>query len=120
MKERNSKLETRNSKREEEVEGRMKVQGELANRISSFELDRKSTRLNSSHVRISYAVFCLKKKKKNVTQNKTTLCKAIRSMLQEGINDAHIPAFAVDSPARHWSLSQMLLHRVDHAQLSLA
>src|SRR5690554_7104205 len=27
--------------------------------------DRKSTRLNSSHVRISYAVFCLKKKKKN-------------------------------------------------------
>src|SRR3989442_9731115 len=29
--------------------------------------DRKSTRLNSSHVRISYAVFCLKKKKKNNT-----------------------------------------------------
>src|SRR5690606_41996397 len=28
------------------------------------ELDRKSTRLNSSHVKISYAVFCLKKKKK--------------------------------------------------------
>src|SRR5690554_7758292 len=28
--------------------------------------DRKSTRLNSSHVRISYAVFCLKKKKKIV------------------------------------------------------
>src|SRR5690606_40528548 len=27
-------------------------------------LDRKSTRLNSSHVKISYAVFCLKKKKK--------------------------------------------------------
>src|SRR5690606_41282835 len=28
--------------------------------------DRKSTRLNSSHVKISYAVFCLKKKKKNL------------------------------------------------------
>src|SRR5690625_5384410 len=28
------------------------------------QLDRKSTRLNSSHVAISYAVFCLKKKKK--------------------------------------------------------
>src|SRR3712207_6979312 len=28
-------------------------------------LDRKSTRLNSSHANISYAVFCLKKKKKN-------------------------------------------------------
>src|SRR5688572_33198007 len=30
----------------------------------SFPLDRKSTRLNSSHSQISYAVFCLKKKKK--------------------------------------------------------
>src|SRR3712207_7005118 len=28
--------------------------------------DRKSTRLNSSHANISYAVFCLKKKKKNI------------------------------------------------------
>src|SRR2546426_8585971 len=31
------------------------------------ELDRKSTRLNSSHLVISYAVFCLKKKKKKHT-----------------------------------------------------
>src|SRR5438270_205407 len=30
-----------------------------------FRIDRKSTRLNSSHSQISYAVFCLKKKKKN-------------------------------------------------------
>src|SRR5436309_10175575 len=30
----------------------------------SYGADRKSTRLNSSHVKISYAVFCLKKKKK--------------------------------------------------------
>src|SRR5438445_2796634 len=29
--------------------------------------DRKSTRLNSSHANISYAVFCLKKKKQNTT-----------------------------------------------------
>src|SRR3712207_8370209 len=29
--------------------------------------DRKSTRLNSSHANISYAVFCLKKKKKNIS-----------------------------------------------------
>src|SRR5690554_7531605 len=34
--------------------------------------DRKSTRLNSSHVRISYAVFCLKKKKINMTQHITS------------------------------------------------
>src|SRR5438874_6798989 len=32
--------------------------------------DRKSTRLNSSHVEISYAVFCLKKKKKNAAKLK--------------------------------------------------
>src|SRR5690606_39353935 len=32
--------------------------------------DRKSTRLNSSHVKISYAVFCLKKKKKKQTKDK--------------------------------------------------
>src|SRR3989442_3197005 len=32
--------------------------------VFPFLSDRKSTRLNSSHVRISYAVFCLKKKKK--------------------------------------------------------
>src|SRR3712207_8423686 len=37
-------------------------QGKNAREI--VELDRKSTRLNSSHANISYAVFCLKKKKK--------------------------------------------------------
>src|SRR5690606_41288316 len=31
--------------------------------LGGRQLDRKSTRLNSSHVKISYAVFCLKKKK---------------------------------------------------------
>src|SRR5690554_7214128 len=31
---------------------------------ATIVIDRKSTRLNSSHVRIAYAVFCLKKKKK--------------------------------------------------------
>src|SRR5437868_7975095 len=50
----------------------------------AFCLDRKSTRLNSSHVSISYAVFCLKKKKKNKKmridndrqQNATMRCKS--------------------------------------------
>src|SRR5699024_4409256 len=36
------------------------------------DLDRKSTRLNSSHVSISYAVFCLKKKKKRLLERMTT------------------------------------------------
>src|SRR5256885_10896694 len=35
----------------------------LTAHASSFQPDRKSTRLNSSHLVISYAVFCLKKKK---------------------------------------------------------
>src|SRR5690554_7106894 len=35
---------------------------EALRKLTSEGLDRKSTRLNSSHVRISYAVFCLKKK----------------------------------------------------------
>src|SRR3712207_7278471 len=34
---------------------------------SRWQRDRKSTRLNSSHANISYAVFCLKKKKKHST-----------------------------------------------------
>src|SRR2546427_5238759 len=38
--------------------------------FGSTEKDRKSTRLNSSHSQISYAVFCLKKKKK---RNRSTL-----------------------------------------------
>src|SRR2546421_5272855 len=36
----------------------------------SMNLDRKSTRLNSSHDQISYAVFCLKKKKKKKKEYK--------------------------------------------------
>src|SRR2546421_4410263 len=40
--------------------------GELETRVGDVHVrDRKSTRLNSSHDQISYAVFCLKKKKKN-------------------------------------------------------
>src|SRR2546427_5872098 len=34
-------------------------------RLARFKQDRKSTRLNSSHSQISYAVFCLKKKKEH-------------------------------------------------------
>src|SRR2546430_13483534 len=37
-------------------------------------LDRKSTRLNSSHSQISYAVFCLKKKKHNYTFAHASRC----------------------------------------------
>src|SRR5438874_4203548 len=43
--------------------GCSEVRGQRARRSHQ---DRKSTRLNSSHVEISYAVFCLKKKKKKI------------------------------------------------------
>src|SRR3712207_7475383 len=39
----------------------------LRRRPRELPADRKSTRLNSSHANISYAVFCLKKKKENLT-----------------------------------------------------
>src|SRR3989442_8283483 len=39
---------------------------------SNTVLDRKSTRLNSSHVRISYAVFCLKKKNTERSAHRAT------------------------------------------------
>src|SRR3989442_3155800 len=40
-------------------------------RVLKHGVDRKSTRLNSSHVRISYAVFCLKKKNKAISPKLT-------------------------------------------------
>src|SRR5690625_7108950 len=47
-----------------EVIGTIKEIGEGSTKWKVGERDRKSTRLNSSHVAISYAVFCLKKKNK--------------------------------------------------------
>src|SRR5690349_22635448 len=44
----------------EQVLGRVE---DLLAGVATEDLDRKSTRLNSSHVEISYAVFCLKKKR---------------------------------------------------------
>src|SRR5437763_12300111 len=45
------------------------------------EIDRKSTRLNSSHRCISYAVFCLKKKKRKAEKSSHNTC-SIHSRLQ--------------------------------------
>src|SRR4051812_49475800 len=43
----------------------------IAGPTASGKSDRKSTRLNSSHMSISYAVFCLKKKKKKDNSHQT-------------------------------------------------
>src|SRR5690606_40661094 len=54
------------------------VGGPAGNPTITLTIDRKSTRLNSSHVKISYAVFCLKKKKEKATQR-------MRPMIQSSI-----------------------------------
>src|SRR3989454_3913486 len=48
--------------------------GGLGTHELTAQVDRKSTRLNSSHLVISYAVFCLKKKKINSTRHKRAHC----------------------------------------------
>src|SRR3989442_8698510 len=49
-------------------DGHLRVRLCEARQGTQGQIDRKSTRLNSSHVRISYAVFCLKKKNIATTQ----------------------------------------------------
>src|SRR2546430_8888737 len=55
-------------------------EGSIEDRTNTADADRKSTRLNSSHSQISYAVFCLKKKNKP-TPNTLTLsyCQSTRA-----------------------------------------
>src|SRR3712207_7501971 len=49
-------------------EGQYKMEQVMSNTSGTAPEDRKSTRLNSSHANISYAVFCLKKKKNIISQ----------------------------------------------------
>src|SRR3712207_8282539 len=52
---------------EEEAERELRERrGQVERQVQPLSEDRKSTRLNSSHANISYAVFCLKKKKTKV------------------------------------------------------
>src|SRR5438445_3061369 len=54
--------------------------------VSGSDLDRKSTRLNSSHANISYAVFCLKKKKTFYTLARAQTRKCILVQLKRTTN----------------------------------
>src|SRR3989449_7888058 len=55
-----------------------------------FDRDRKSTRLNSSHGYISYAVFCLKKKKKKSQHTTRPLILYMMSALVTDIINQHV------------------------------
>src|SRR2546430_3579115 len=48
--------------------------------LAMFRRDRKSTRLNSSHSQISYAVFCLKKKKSSVIMHRYSVATGAESL----------------------------------------
>src|SRR5256885_11912842 len=55
--------------------------GELGRGVAGAQADRKSTRLNSSHLVISYAVFCLKTKYlRKVSVGETVVCDKIASL----------------------------------------
>src|SRR2546426_148604 len=55
--------------------------------------DRKSTRLNSSHLVISYAVFCLKKKKKKRQRHPTSRCVDRAYILRTSRTHTHLLSF---------------------------
>src|SRR5687768_17931611 len=81
-------------------------------------LDRKSTRLNSSHGYISYAVFCLKKKKKQYnrhTQRSPTLNNTLENLL------AHhsCPQYPHSLPAHSHSLHRHTHHEHFHVTLPI-
>src|SRR5688572_32356253 len=56
----------------DEIQRQMRLAGITGPVGGGAAIDRKSTRLNSSHSQISYAVFCLKKKKKKKIKRKNT------------------------------------------------
>src|SRR5690348_18124291 len=63
-----------------------------------FRPDRKSTRLNSSHPSISYAVFCLKKKKKDISFHMNMHYHGVGFLYFDNLPQAHTVAKATVKP----------------------
>src|SRR5690606_20351192 len=70
--------------------------------MASLNQDRKSTRLNSSHVKISYAVFCLKKKN-NISKGKDNIFRIIVIVYDEDQHSSHVKQrqVAMDDNTEH-------------------
>src|SRR5256885_5824772 len=75
--------------------------------------DRKSTRLNSSHLVISYAVFCLKKKKKKIT-----FLVQIPSTLTTPIYNCHQQQYSYFLPDIAYSYTNCLLRHIHYLDSS--
>src|SRR5690554_7159441 len=83
--------------------------------------DRKSTRLNSSHVRISYAVFCLKKKKKKnnkkIKKNQIKLNeknKYNRTELSFQLQNSNIPEISNNIERQYYYEIRCTQHSMSH------
>src|SRR5436309_6760217 len=86
-----------------------------ARRPHETRRDRKSTRLNSSHVKISYAVFCLKKKKVELRlqlcDQLLLLSRGVGEDLASGLRDVHV--------ARDRQHVALLLHATVRARVAV-
>src|SRR5256885_8054131 len=81
--------------RQLEVDGYAVIRGVFtADDVQALRRDRKSTRLNSSHLVISYAVFCLKKKKSNLTAQ---FQDSHQNQAEPKVH-SHLPTFPAPSP----------------------
>src|SRR3712207_7115364 len=68
-----ARAEQQRAAQNEELSALRREESSLRERLQAITEDRKSTRLNSSHANISYAVFCLKKKNKSCPPAQSTL-----------------------------------------------
>src|SRR5207247_6798556 len=80
--------------------------------IRQAERDRKSTRLNSSHEWISYAVFCLKKKKE--TQTGTGTCGASEDRVARTLPRADV--FPIRRGEHHRDVDEYAMHALQTRQ----
>src|SRR2546427_4186873 len=77
-----------------------------------FQTDRKSTRLNSSHSQISYAVFCLKKKSKRLNSSHSQISYAVFCLKKKTLTLMNIGSLHIENgrPEQARPLYDQTLH----------